>query len=296
MKLWHCINNNFGDALNPWLWSRLLPGYFDGDERSLFVGIGTILDDRVPASPRKLVFSSGTGYGTPPVIDDRWRFACVRGPLTAERLGLPADRAVTDGAALLPLVFNGGPRRRRGIAFMPHHFSKQHYDWGTLSRRLGFTYLDPDAPVSRLLEQIAGAELVISEAMHGAIVADTLRIPWVAVAIYDHINTFKWDDWCRSLEVPYRPEAIPALTDNWSQRADRRFKGYLRRIRTTGSFVRIGRETRPVSPPEEVAQSADRLAEVRDRAEPRLSSDAVFADRLALLRERLAEVRAERPG
>ena len=295
MQLWHCVNRNFGDALNPWLWSRLLPGFFDRDPSTIFVGIGTILDDRVPAGPAKLVFSSGTGYGSPPVVDDRWRFSCVRGPLSAEALGLPPDRAVTDGAALLPLVYRGVvPHRRRGIAFMPHHVSKRHYDWRPICRRLGMTYLDPDAPVARLLDHIAGAEQVLTEAMHGAIVADTLRVPWVAVSIYDHINAFKWDDWCRSMELSYRPEQIPSITSNWSQRADRRFRGYLRRIRTTGSLMRVGREDRPVSPPEDVERAAGRLAEVRDRAERMLSRDAVLEDRTRLLRERLDEVRAHR--
>ena len=294
MQLWHCVNRNFGDALNPWLWGRLLPGFFDADPSSIFVGIGTILDDRVPAAPAKLVFSSGTGYGSPPVIDDRWRFYCVRGPLTAAKLGLPPDRAVTDGAALLPLAYRGVPHPRRGIAFMPHHVSKQHYDWRPICRRLGITFLDPDAPVDRLLDQVAGAERVLTEAMHGAIVADTLRVPWVAVSIYDHINVFKWDDWCRSMELCYRPETVPSITSNWSQRADRRFRGYLRRIWVTGSLMRIGREDRPVSPAEAVERAAGRLAEIRDRAEPMLSADAVLEDRTRLLRERLDEVRAHR--
>lgn len=296
MKLWHCVNRNFGDALNPWLWNRLLPGFLDRDASTLFVGIGTILDGRVPAEPTKVVFSSGTGYGPPPQLDDRWHFFCVRGPLTAGRLGLPADRAVTDGAALLPLVFDGTRQRRRGIAFMPHHFSKQHYDWRPLSRRLGLTYLDPDAPVSRLLEQIAGAELVLTEAMHGAIVADTLRVPWVALSIYEHINGFKWDDWCQSMEVSYRPELVPPLTDNWSQRPDRRLRGYLRRVMATGSLVRMGREDRPISPLVEIERTADRLAEVRDRAVPMLSADQVLQERTQLLRERLGEVRAFKNG
>ncbi len=294
MQLWHCVNRNFGDALNPWLWKRLLPGFFDRDPSSILVGIGTILDNRVPAGPAKLVFSSGTGYGSPPVVDDRWRFFCVRGPLTAEALGLPADRAVTDGAALLSLVYDGSRRRRHGIAFMPHHVSKQQYDWATLCRRLGLTYLDPDAPVGGLLDQIAGAEVVLAEAMHGAIVADTLRVPWVPVSIYDHINRFKWEDWCRSMELGYLPEQVPPVTDNWSQRADRRFKGYVRRIWMTGSLVRIGREDRVVSSREEVQRTADRMVQLRDRATPQVSADAVFRDRCALLQERLAELRSYR--
>jgi len=63
---------NFGDDLNPWLWQRLLPGQFSGtvahdprargvvaDDEVLFVGIGTLINTRVPTGPRKVVFGSG---------------------------------------------------------------------------------------------------------------------------------------------------------------------------------------------------------------------------------------------
>jgi succinoglycan biosynthesis protein ExoV len=36
---------NFGDSLNPWLWERLLPNFFDGDPSTTFVGFGTLLNN-----------------------------------------------------------------------------------------------------------------------------------------------------------------------------------------------------------------------------------------------------------
>lgn len=37
--------------------------------------------------------------------------------------------------------------------------------------------------------------------MHGAIVADTYRIPWIPIKLYPYINEFKWNDWALSLNI-----------------------------------------------------------------------------------------------
>jgi hypothetical protein len=41
--------------------------------------------------------------------------------------------------------------------------------------------------------------------MHGAIIADTFRVPWVPISTRPSINTFKWLDWSESMGLEYRP-------------------------------------------------------------------------------------------
>jgi succinoglycan biosynthesis protein ExoV len=58
--------SNFGDALNTWLWDRLLPGFRDVHPDTWLVGVGTVLGgDMLPRTGRKLVLGSGCGYGRP---------------------------------------------------------------------------------------------------------------------------------------------------------------------------------------------------------------------------------------
>src|SRR5439155_10040399 len=48
------------------------------------------------------------------------------------------------------------------------------------------------------------------ESLHGAIVADALRVPWVPLRIRrnPHTSPFKWEDWCSSMELPYGPTDV----------------------------------------------------------------------------------------
>lgn len=50
--------------------------------------------------------------------------------------------------------------------------------------------------------------------MHGAIVADALRVPWIPVAFGDTVLPFKWRDWLSTLDLPYEPALITPLYDN----------------------------------------------------------------------------------
>lgn len=216
MKLYYYRDRqgNFGDDLNPWLWPKLLPpGTLDDDPTSLLLGIGTILGRAVPASPIKWVIGSGTGYSQVPPLDDNWRFMCVRGPMTAHALGLSPELAATDPAALLHRQPGLTGQRRTGAAFMPHHVSVAHFDWKSLCDRVGLAFVDPRASVDSTLATLATSALVITESLHGAIVADTLRVPWIPVVCYDHILAFKWLDWAASLGLEYAPRTLPALTD-----------------------------------------------------------------------------------
>jgi succinoglycan biosynthesis protein ExoV len=285
---------NFGDDLNPWLWERLLPGFLDGRDDVLFVAIGTILNHAIPQTPIKVVFGSGVGYGTLPIIDDRWRFYAVRGPLSAARLGLPPETSVTDPAALVATVFQERPRRR-GVSLMPHHESGPRFDWASFCRRLGIRFLDPAMPIGKLLREIARSELVLAEAMHAAIVADAFRVPWVPLRLNDHINEFKWQDWCASLDLTCEPASIAPLRDNSRQRTGIRLREYLRRVRRTGSLTRHGKPPAQIeSNPKEIAAAMAQLDSVRtEEGRRRLSSEAVLDDRIRELQERLERIRSD---
>jgi succinoglycan biosynthesis protein ExoV len=215
---------NFGDDLNNWLWPRLFPYPMADafDPETLFVGIGSLLNHKIPASPpKKIIFGSGYGYGDPPEINDQWRFYCVRGPLTAKLLNLPESLVISDSALLIRKLVNSSGMAKYPVAFMPHHQTSRYDDWRSICGELGIQYLDPADSVGKTIEDIRSSSLVVTEAMHGAIVADALRVPWIPVRTRKRILDFKWQDWLASLQMDHHFEW---LTPAWSANIDREYK------------------------------------------------------------------------
>lgn len=210
---------NFGDDLNPWLWPRLISNIFDVNNEIIFLGIGTLLnqkvDRRVPASAFKVVFGSGVGYGKGklPLIDNRWKFYCVRGPLSAYALSLDQKLAITDPAVLIKTIDLPKELKIFNLSFMPHHKSARGVNWKSCCEAANINYIDPSADIREVLSNINRSEVVVTEAMHGAIVADALRIPWIPIRFFDHILEFKWQDWCHSLKLEYKPITLNRYID-----------------------------------------------------------------------------------
>ena len=209
---------NFGDDLNEILWPALFPADVLDAPNVALVGIGSILSEQYAAQYKladKSVFVLGTGagYGRLPVDVARWKLLAVRGPLTGRLVARP-ELAATDAAALMATV----PRlvrraeRQDEIMFMPHHRTTEGANWEAVARAAGLTYVDPAWSTDMIMERFAHAKLVVTEAMHGAIVADTMRIPWVPIGISYGLLPFKWMDWCLSLDLPYKPVWLPSST------------------------------------------------------------------------------------
>ncbi len=202
---------NFGDELNTFVWPRLLPpGVLDEDESELFVGIGSIIGTQLSKTARKFVMGSGyAGYmGLPDVHDGTWDIRFVRGPQTAAALGLPAETAICDSAILLRAMDLPPPLEGVGVAFMPHYESLERGFWAKACELAGITLIDATQPVETVLRQIRGARVVITEAMHGAIVADALRVPWIAAQPLFWGHRFKWLDWSGALGLSLRMHAL----------------------------------------------------------------------------------------
>lgn len=207
---------NFGDDLNAWLW----PKFFGENNPAgdYFIGIGSILFSehkllKTLTSKKKIVFGSGAKPGNKPLlIDDTWDVRFVRGPLSVAALG-NKHKYISDGAYAVRLIEEfkqlSTVAKKYKVSVMPYFHSTDYFDWKNICRQLGYHYISPLAEdgIEHTLQEIAASEFIISEAMHGAIIADALRIPWsrfVLTTPYTEghiISEFKWMDWLYSIEL-----------------------------------------------------------------------------------------------
>jgi succinoglycan biosynthesis protein ExoV len=210
-------SNNFGDALNPYIFHHFLPDFFDSDPETSFVGIGSILGlKNVREAKKKIVFSSGFAYGEIPKIDDSFDIFCVRGPLTCEALKIDKKFAISDGAILIQYMEQEMLDKKYKYAYMPHWESMQKYNWKIICEMSNVHLINPTDDIQSIITQIKQTEVLIAEAMHGAVVADTLRVPWIPAKAYAGINDLKWQDWASTFKLDYDPFKISSLYDDTS--------------------------------------------------------------------------------
>lgn len=213
MKLFYfdCKKNNFGDVLNPWFWEQQLHFSFDENENEIMVGIGTLINNKIPEVEKVHVFGSGAGYGEYiPQKRNNWHIHCVRGPLTAEALGVQKKLVTSDPVIYLNRLINLSSNKKYKCSFMPH-YGIDSLRFKNICKNAGIHYISPSEDRDKVIQDVNDSDKLICSAMHGAILAEALRVPWLAVNTSQEILPFKWHDFCQSLDLEYAPYQLPII-------------------------------------------------------------------------------------
>lgn len=205
---------NFGDDLNAWLWPKFFgAAHSNGDA---FVGIGSILCKDSPLfkdlqHKRKIVFGTGVRPSYQAFkFDPSWDVKFLRGPFSSNYFNNKHEY-IADAAYGLGMMddysdYVNTPKKYK-VSVIPYFKSLEFFNWQAICDKLGYHYISPQAEngIAETLREIAASEYIITEAMHGAIIADILRVPWsrfVLTTPYTEgsgVSEFKWMDWLYSI-------------------------------------------------------------------------------------------------
>ena len=257
---------NVGDDLNPWLWPKIF-GDKNHFESVNFIGIGSILDRALEKwiinNNKKVVFGAGVRsffYDQSQLTNADILF--VRGPISSKALS--GVKFITDSAYCLKFVENLKLSKSLTykISYVPYFTHMDSIDWNLFEILTGIKVISPFLSVDNFLYEISKSEKVLSSAMHGAIFADMLRIPWCRVRLEKHggepllTSELKWADWSSSMNI-----SLPTLNIGLNLDVPRssKIKEILKLIYLKRSFLNETRYT--------------------------LSRDAVFLEKLGQLSE-----------
>lgn len=295
----HDPQGNFGDDLNSWIWDSLLPGWQGWDEGVSLLGVGTLINaERLdPLRDSKLLIAgSGVGYGTLPSLPlpPEWDVRSVRGPKSADLLGLPQDLGLLDPAIMIPEMEEFTGLRAVGPpVFIPHHKSVLRHDWAAACRTAGLTFVSPRDNSKDVIRKIAAAPLVLAESMHAAILADSFRVPWIAVSISHWFNAAKWGDWAESLDLDLKITPMFPELDHVSQFIRKRgFRKSVGQAKSAGPALSAAPNRNSIRQRIETAILPRRLRAIAHQT-PSLSDASLLAAKKAKYGNLLASIRSD---
>jgi pyruvyltransferase len=203
---WHVGTPNFGDDINPDIF-----GLISGRTVRLqtarnhphFLGMGSILEK---ATADSTVIGSGFLRRPEAPFPVSARYIAVRGRLSREHIRAEGPVLLGDPMVLLDRVFKPVGRKTYPMGMVPHVSEVSSL------RRLcpqGVKVIDPADTPWKVIEAIASCERIMSQSLHGLIVADALDIPnlWLAPSVSMAGGDFKFLDYFSTLDSAKLPHA-----------------------------------------------------------------------------------------
>lgn len=176
---WWDGHPNFGDTLTPWLLPHygVIPVYRE-PRHSRLSGVGSVLEF-MPDDFNGVVWGSGLMNDREHALPAATPLA-VRGPLTAERLGLTEKVAFGDPGILVSRHI-ARPTARAAIVAVPHGHHRNHEGLARLLRsepgRVRIANVHQGAHGA--VREISAGQVVLTTSLHGLITADAYGIPAV---------------------------------------------------------------------------------------------------------------------
>jgi pyruvyltransferase len=212
-------NWNWGDQLNPWLFSKIKGVSIEKINRiplsseeliPRYYMIGSILN--YIYSPDIEVWGSGLGFHKVPLKFFPKKIHAVRGPLTRRALinfGCDCPDVYGDPALLLPRYYTSRVKKEYKYGIIQHFSHKEDTPWVSKYRNdPTVNIIDVKNPsIIGFIDEINKCDIILSESLHGIICSDAYGIPSYHINFTpnNEYNWFKFNDYYLSVGRPLIP-------------------------------------------------------------------------------------------
>ncbi len=176
---WFTRVPNFGDLLTRLILEYLgVPVVYAPAQRAQFFGVGSIIHN-IPPTFRGTILGAGLIKPEDAPALPHARILALRGHLTRQILGAPADIALGDPGLLAVKLSGIAANPVHTLGIVPHYTEKGH----PLVRDLAARYprevrvINVQQPPQTVFRAIASCHTIISSSLHGLVTADALGIP-----------------------------------------------------------------------------------------------------------------------
>ena len=195
---WDGSTGNFGDWLTPYFLHKLTGVKIEwtrASDAEMF-GCGSIIET-IPVGFNGIIFTTGMMAETTERRDLAGaQILALRGPLTAERIGVTAPLG---DLGLLCSLFKPTEPKRYDVGWIPHyvHHADQHPGYK----------IDIRGGIEHVLREASKCERIVSNSLHGIILADALGIEnkWIRSGRVLG-KGFKFRDYAAALGEDIKPD------------------------------------------------------------------------------------------
>lgn len=208
-------NNNLGDDLSVVIakfvsGKRIIPFQYSIfaklNLKTNYSCIGSIIPWGIQSNT--IVWGSGIGVTSLPLVNFKGKISAVRGPLTREYLlsqGIDCPEIYGDPALLLPYFYNPIRKSKYKIGVILHERDKIQSNYNILDEyspnELTLIELLNYGKWQNFVDKICECDLILSSSLHGCIISDTYNIPnlWTEFTYIVEENGLKFRDYYLSV-------------------------------------------------------------------------------------------------
>lgn len=202
---WHLGRSNFGDDINPWFYSQLTASKvaWQDTDKPHFMGIGSIAEK---LNQRSLIL--GSGFIEPLIKKSpkkpRKCFS-LRGELSCEQLNVYPE-FMGDPVCFVDKIYSPKINKTNKIGVIPH-VSEYKKIKSNFSDDLTYQLIDPSMDSLTVIDSIASCKKIVSQSLHGLIVADAYSIPsvWLEPSVNMMGGFFKFRDYFSTTDYKKEP-------------------------------------------------------------------------------------------